>query len=127
MLSIDATEITMTWPMPTAGTGGGNPPTGYQVYMFPGVAINTLASPVTVFKDIQVVATSVNTGQVPLLVSNVKLVPRYASLTSSGPPSPSPHINPQAAGTFALGFRGAMTVDLNHDASASDVKVALQV
>ena len=71
VLSIDATEITMTWPMPTAGTGGGNPPTGYQVYMFPGVAINTLASPVTVFKDIQVVATSVNTGQVPLSVLHV--------------------------------------------------------
>ena len=64
-MSIDATEITLSWPMATAGTGGGNPPTGYQVYMFPGVAINTLASPVTVFKDVQVVATTVNTGQVP--------------------------------------------------------------
>ena len=54
ILSIDATEITLSWPMCTAGTGGGNPPTGYQVYMFPGVAINTLANPVTVYNEVQV-------------------------------------------------------------------------
>ncbi len=40
IVSISASEVVLSWPMVTAGTGGGNPPTGYQVFMFPGETIH---------------------------------------------------------------------------------------
>ena len=187
VVAVSASEIVLSWPMVTAGTGGGNPPTGYQVYMFsgtprpalpcpalpcpcpallgalyaplyvatqltrlfirihgvvaapvlsltslpspplpsnpshptlstlptpptpalvpspptpplspPGVAINTLASPNTVFKEVQVISTNSSSTSTPL------------------------------AGSFALSWMGAMTVDLPFDASSHEVKIALQ-
>ena len=64
----------------------------------PGVAINTLASPVTVFKEVQTITTTL-----------------AADATST-----------PLSGSFALSWRGALTVDLPFNATAQEVKIALQ-
>lgn len=38
---------------------GGTPATGYQVYMYEGVGINTLSSPTQVFQEVQMITTNV--------------------------------------------------------------------
>ena len=58
--SISASAITVGWPMPASQTTGGIPITGYKLYVYPGVGANTLASPRTVWSEVQVVRTSVN-------------------------------------------------------------------
>jgi hypothetical protein len=57
--AVSSSEITLTWPMPSSNSTGSVPVTGYKVYMFPGVGLNTLANPVTVLNEVQVVTTSV--------------------------------------------------------------------
>merc|ERR1711871_1933098 len=57
---VDAGEITISWPSPTTASTGGTPITGYKVYMYPGVGLNTLVQPKQVFQEVQVVETSVN-------------------------------------------------------------------
>jgi hypothetical protein len=58
--AVESTQITLSWPMPSSNSTGSIPITGYKLYMFPGVGLNTLANPVTVLNEIQVIKTSVS-------------------------------------------------------------------
>jgi hypothetical protein len=58
--AIDSTSLTLSWQMPASDALGGTPITGYKVYMYPGVGLNTNANPTTVFNEEQVVTTSVD-------------------------------------------------------------------
>jgi hypothetical protein len=60
MTSIEASEMSLAWSMPAYNSTGGTPITGYKVYMFPGVGLNTLANPNPVHKEIQMVTTSID-------------------------------------------------------------------
>jgi hypothetical protein len=56
---VDAGEITVSWPLPSTNSTGGTPVTGFQVFMYPGVGLNTLVNPQQVFQEVQVVKTTV--------------------------------------------------------------------
>ena len=58
--AIDSSDVTLAWLMPASNSIGGTPLTGYQVFMFPGVGLNTLSTPVQVFKEVQMISTSVD-------------------------------------------------------------------
>ena len=58
--AIDSTALTLSWAMPASDATGGTPTTGYKVYMYPGVGLNTLANPTTVFNEEQLITTSVD-------------------------------------------------------------------
>jgi len=45
--------------MTTASSTGSLPPTGYKLYMYPGIGMNTIANPQTVFQEVQLVQTSI--------------------------------------------------------------------
>ena len=57
--AVDSTTISLAWLMTSSNSTGGTPLTGYQVYMFQGIGVNTLSTPVQVYKEVQVIATSV--------------------------------------------------------------------
>merc|ERR1711871_9423 len=57
---VDAGEITVSWPLPTTHSNGGTPITGFKVYMYPGVGLNTLVNPKQVFQEVQIVETTVD-------------------------------------------------------------------
>lgn len=97
IIAIDSSSVSLSWPMPPSNSTGGSPITGYKVYMYAGVGLNTLASPQVVFQEQQVVSTALPAG------------------------SPVP-----IGGTFTLSFNGSTTVDLSFNASASDVQTALE-
>jgi hypothetical protein len=58
--SISSSAITVNWPMPASQSTGGIPVTGYKLFVYPGVGANTLASPRTVWNEVQVVQTFVD-------------------------------------------------------------------
>jgi hypothetical protein len=58
--AISADAITLAWNRPGTYSTGGIPITGYKVYMYPGVGLNTLANPTTVYNEVQVITTSVD-------------------------------------------------------------------
>ncbi|CAM6003542.1 unnamed protein product, partial [Sphagnum balticum] len=58
--SITSSQITIVWPMPSSNSTGGTPITGYKVYMYPGVLLNTLANPRPVLNEVQMITTAVD-------------------------------------------------------------------
>jgi hypothetical protein len=56
---VDEKEISLRWNMPSSLSTGGTPITGYRVFMYPGVSVNTLANPQVVFNEVQLIQTSV--------------------------------------------------------------------
>jgi hypothetical protein len=56
--AIESTAVTLAWPMPASTSTGGTPLTGYQLYMFPGVGLNTLSTPIQVQKEVQTISSS---------------------------------------------------------------------
>ena len=105
MTSIEAGEISLSWAMPAFNSTGGTPITGYKVYMFPGVGLNTLANPNPVHKEIQMISTYVDPR-----VSEVQKV----TITNA------------TSGTFTLSVYGVPTSALGFQASGADVSAALQ-
>jgi hypothetical protein len=54
---VEETSISLSWPSPEVNSTGSSPITGYKVYMFPGVALNSVADPDPVKREIQTVKT----------------------------------------------------------------------
>jgi len=55
---INSQQITVSWPMPSSGSIGGTPITGYKLFMYPGVGLNSLANPKVVYQEVQTITTS---------------------------------------------------------------------
>jgi len=96
--SVDSTSISLNWPIPAYNALGGNPITGYKVYMFAGVSLNTLATPTAVLTEIQTITTSKDT----------------------------PGVGSPISGDFSLSFNGTRTIDLPFDVSEKNMKAALE-
>jgi hypothetical protein len=58
--AVSSSEIALYWPMPASSSAGGIPITGYKVYRYAGIGLNTLANPLTVFNEVQKVQTYVD-------------------------------------------------------------------
>jgi hypothetical protein len=58
--SVNSNEMTVNWPMPPSNCTGSIPITGYKLYQYAGVGINTYANPRTVYNEIQMIQTSVD-------------------------------------------------------------------
>ena len=102
--SVSSTEIALYWPMPSANATGSIPITGYKVYSYAGVGLNTLANPQVVFNEVQQVQTTVNARS-----------PAVQQITF-----------PDSVTTFSLsayGFEGAQT--LSSGSSTSDIATYL--
>lgn len=96
LTAIDSTAVTLAWPMPASTSTGGTPLTGYQVYMFAGVGLNTLSTPIQVYKEVQLITSSVTVGTVSI------------------------------GGSFSISFNNSMTVDIPYNAASTDVAIALE-
>ena len=55
---INSQQITVAWPMPSSGSIGGTPITGYKLFMYPGVGLISLANPDVVFQEVQTITTA---------------------------------------------------------------------
>jgi hypothetical protein len=93
---VDSSSVSLSWPMPSSNSTGGSAVTGYKVWMFPGVPLNSLTNPVVVFQDVQMVSTRLGSGSTPL------------------------------SGSFTLSFNGSTTPDLAFNITAVDMKAALE-
>ena len=58
ILAVSSTEITLAWSAPV--DTGKSPVTGYHVYMFDGVGLNSQADPQPVKHEIQVISTTIS-------------------------------------------------------------------
>jgi hypothetical protein len=63
LTAIDSSAVTLSWLMTSSNSTGGTPLTGYQVYQFDGVGLNTLSSPNQVYNEVQMITTSVAAKQ----------------------------------------------------------------
>ena len=104
--SIDSTQISLTWALPGVNSTGGSPITGYRVYMFPGIGLNTYANPHPVLKEVQQVSTSVD-PQLPA-------IQKVSVFGATG-------------GTYRLFVFGEPTIVLSAAASSSSIAAALRV
>ena len=95
--SVDSNHITVSWPMPSSNSSGGTPITGYKLFMYTGVGLNTLANPKTVFQEVQKIQTSFITGGVG-----------------------------DVSGSFSIVYNGTSTVDLPHNVSVDEMKASLE-
>ena len=50
---VEATSVSISWDSPTPNATGGSPITGYKVFMYPGVAFNSVADPEPVKQEVQ--------------------------------------------------------------------------
>eukprot|EP01032_Pedospumella_encystans_P016613 gene16613-18946_t len=103
--AVSDSEITVAWPMPALASFGGIPVTGYLLYRYAGVGLNTNANPQTVFNEVQQIQTSLFVNS----TSRRKLT-EVDSLT----------------GSFSLTFNGERTVDLACNISSVELKAALE-
>ena len=97
LTSVDSSSISMSWPLPTSNSTGGMAISGYRLWMYPGVPLNTIAYPTVVFQASQLISTSLSSG-------------------TSAPIS----------GSFTISFNGTSTLDMPFNVSASEMQTALQ-
>jgi len=90
------TEMVIEWLTPAPDSTGGSPVTGYKLYKFEGVGPNTKSNPEPIMQEVQDILVLGGGG------GNV------------------------VAGSFTVSFRGEETDSIPVDASATDVKFALQ-
>ncbi|CAM9800578.1 unnamed protein product [Ectocarpus sp. 6 AP-2014] len=111
VLAVSSSEVTLSWAAPV--DTGKSPVTGYHVYMFDGVGLNSQADPEPVKHEIQLVSLSVDDP-----------VPAIQDVT----------ISDVAGGTFTLrvmadalgGEIDVETAEIGYSASAAAVELALE-
>lgn len=97
LTGVDSTSISLSWPLPPSNSTGGSAISGYKLWMFPGVPLNTLANPTVVFQASQLISTSLGVGATAPL-----------------------------SGSFTVIFNGTSTIDLPYNVSAAELEFALQ-
>ena len=103
---VEATAIDISWDSPPPNSTGHSPITGYKVYMYPGVALNSVADPEPVKQEVQRVYVSVIKPQ-----SEVQTV--YVQNAVNG-------------GNFRLYVLGRYTRELSTDSTGAEVAAAIQ-
>lgn len=106
---VKETEMVVEWSSPALDGIGGTPITGYKLYQYAGIGPNTKSNPEPIRQEVQdvllILGDGANGGDGGI-----------GGTESEG----------EVGGTFTLSFRGHETASIATDATANDVKYALQ-